>query len=492
MDPLEYARHDGLGLGDLIARGEVSAAEVAAAALAAHAITNPQLGAVIEVYDEALDPPRPGSPPPPFSGVPFLIKDVGPDFAGRRLEHGSRLCEGFVGDRDTAYAQLITQAGFNLIGRTNTPEFSMALSAQNKLYGATENPWAPGFSTAGSSGGAAAAVAAGVVPIAHASDIGGSTRGPAAWCGTVGLHPSRGRVSSGPLESESGFGMQQSFVLTRTVRDTAAMLDRLGVPQPGDPFVIRRAERPYLEHMGAPGPRLRIGWSADPLMDAPVDPEVGAAVERTALVLESLGHDVSQAAPEIDLTAIDRACLEIWYYGFDRWLDDFAAATGRQVGPDTVERGTLRFYEFAQTRSPQRLLDALEELNTIRRAVGPFFDDHDVWVSPTCAQVAQPQGEFSMDVDLPPEEFLYREQRPCQYLVPYNATGQPAISLPLAQHSNGLPIGVQIGARPGEEHLLIALAAALEQALPWKDRTPALHVSRLCRGTETVVGDSGR
>jgi amidase len=286
--------------------------------------------------------------------------------------------------------------------------------------------------------------------------------------------------------------MQQSFVLTRTVRDTAAMLDLLGVPQPGDPFVIRRAERPYLEHMGAPGPRLRIGWSADPLMDAPVDPEVGAAVERTALVLESLGHDVSQAAPEIDLTAIDRACLEIWYYGFDRWLDDFAAATGRQVGPDTVERGTLRFYEFAQTRSPQRLLDALEELNTIRRAVGPFFDDHDVWVSPTCAQVAQPQGEFSMDVDLPPEEFLYREQRPCQYLVPYNATGQPAISLPLAQHSNGLPIGVQIGARPGEEHLLIALAAALEQALPWKDRTPALHVSRLCRGTETVVGDSGR
>jgi amidase len=181
VDPLEYARHDGLGLGDLIARGEVSAAEVAAAALAAHAITNPQLGAVIEVYDEALDPPRPGSPPPPFSGVPFLIKDVGPDFAGRRLEHGSRLCEGFVGDRDTAYAQLITQAGFNLIGRTNTPEFSMALSAQNKLYGATENPWAPGFSTAGSSGGAAAAVAAGVVPIAHASDIGGSTRGPAAW-----------------------------------------------------------------------------------------------------------------------------------------------------------------------------------------------------------------------------------------------------------------------------------------------------------------------
>jgi amidase len=438
VDPPEYARYDGLGLADLIARREVSAEEVAAAALAAHAITHPRLRAVVEVYDDALDPACPRSPPPPFAGVPFLIKDVGPDFAGRRLEHGSRLCDGFVGDQNTAYGRLIMQAGFNLIGRTNTPEFSMAMSAQNKLHGATENPWAQGFSTGGSSGGAAAAVAAGVVPIAHASDIGGSTRGPAAWCGTVGLHPSRGRVSSGPLEAETGFGMQQSFVLTRTVRDTAAMLDRLGVPQPGDPFVIRRAERPNLEYVSVPGPRLRVGWSTKPLMDAPVDPEVAIAVERTALVLESLGHHVNQAAPDVDLAAIDRACLDAWYYGFDRWLDDFAAATGRQVGPDTVERGTLRFYEFARSRSPQRMLDALDELNTIRRAIGPFFCDHDVWVSPTCAQVAQSQGEFSMDVDLPPEEFLDREQRPCQYLVPYNATSQPAISLPLAQHSNGL------------------------------------------------------
>ncbi len=195
MDLLEYSRHDGLGLAELMARGEVSPAEVAAAALTAHEVTHPRLGAVIEVYEDALEPPRPGSPPPPFAGVPFLIKDVGPEFAGRVLEHGSRLCEGFVGDRDTAYAELIMRAGFNLIGRTNTPEFSMAMSAQNKLYGATENPWAPGFSTAGSSGGAGAAVAAGVVPIAHASDIGGSTRGPAAWCGTVGLQPvARARI----------------------------------------------------------------------------------------------------------------------------------------------------------------------------------------------------------------------------------------------------------------------------------------------------------
>jgi amidase len=328
------------------------------------------------------------------------------------------------------------------------------------------------------------------VPVAHASDIGGSTRGPAAWCGTVGLQPSRGRVSSGPLEAETGFGMQQSFVLTRTVRDTAAMLDRLGVPQPGDPFVIRRAERPYLDYVSAPVPRLRIAWSAEPLMDAPVDREVASAVERTALVLDSLGHDVRQGAPDIDLAAIDRVCLDVWYYGFDRWLDYFAAATGRQVGPCTVERGTLRFYEFAQTRSPGRMLEALDELNTIRRAIGPFFCDNDVWMSPTCAQVAQPQGEFTMDIDLPPDEFLHREQRPCQYLVPYNATGQPAISLPLAQHSNGLPIGVQIGARPGEEHLLIALAGELEQASPWADRTPALHMSRLCQRTETVANDS--
>jgi amidase len=479
IDPVEYATYDGLGLAELIRRGELSVGEVAGAALMAQAIVGAELRAVVEVYKDAPERSDTDLRDGPFRGVPFLIKDIGPHFAGLKVEFGSRLCEGYVSRQDSAFGRLVKVSGVSLVGRTNTPEFSMALCADNLLYGATSNPWQRGYSTSGSSGGAAAAVAASIVPVAHGSDMGGSIRGPAAWCGAVGLQPSRGRVSAGPLRAESGSGMAQSFVLTGSVRDTAAMLDCLSQAQPGDPFVIARPERPYLDYLGAAGGPYRIAWSAAPLMDAPVDPEVAAAVEQTARTLEELGHDVCEDAPRVDLAAIDRACLEIWYFGFDEWLDDLASQVGRAVGSDTVERATLRFYEFARAQDPRRFLAALDELNTIRRTIGPFFSRYDVWLSPSCAQVAQPNGVYGMDVDLPPEEFLAHEERPCQFLVPYNVTGQPAISLPLAQHTNGLPIGVQLGARPAEEHLLIELAAELEQAMPWQERIPPLHVRRV-------------
>ena len=472
----EYAALDGTALAALIAAGDVTAAEVASVALEAHALTHPQLNAVIETYPDALDPrPRPQGA---FGGVPFAIKDVGPDFAGRLCENGSRLCEGYIGTADSAYAQMIKGAGFTLIGRTNTPEFSMANCAMNRLHGTTANPWGPDRSTSGSSGGAAAAVAAGVVPIAHSSDIGGSTRGPAAWCGTVGLQPSRGRVSSGPAESETGYGMCQSFVVTRSVRDTAAALDLLSVPQPGDPYVIRRPPEPFSAYVAGGHRPVRIAFSTDPLTDASVDPEIAQAIRDVASALEGLGHRVTEAAPAIDVQLMDRICLDIWYYGWNTWLDSFARELGREVGPDTVERATLRFYEFARTRDPAKVLEALDEMNTVRRSVGAFFADHDIWLSPTFPEIAARQGVYSMDLDLTTEEFMAHEMRVCPFLILYNLTGQPAISLPLAQHSSGLPIGLQFGARPGEEHLLIGLAAELEQARPWAERIPQLHVSR--------------
>jgi amidase len=474
MEAAEYATYDGLGLAALMANGDVTPAEVAEAALAAIERANPRIGAVIEVYPSAANADRLHSGP--LHGVPFLTKDIGPHFAGLRVEFGSRLAQGYTGALDDAYGALVRSSGVNLIGRTNTPEFSMALCADNLLYGPTSNPWREGYSTSGSSGGAAAAVAAGLVPIAAGSDMGGSIRGPAAWCGTVGLQPSRGRVPAGPDAAESGHGMAQSFGLSRTVRDTAVLLDCLAVPQPGDPFVIPRPDRPYLAYAESPPPRLRIGWSAEPLMDAPVDREVAAAVERVAGLLADLGHDVAQAAPAIDLPAIDRACLQVWYCGFDLRIDELAAATGRAVGPHTLERVTLQAYEFARCQEPRAFFAAQSELNRIRRQIGPFFTRFDLWLSPSCAQVAEPNGVYGMNVDVPLEEFIAREERGCQFLVPYNVTGQPAISLPLAQHSEGLPIGIQLGARPAEEHLLIGVAAELEQALPWRDRVPPLHV----------------
>lgn len=471
----EYASHDGLGLARLISRGEVSAREVAEAALAACDAINPALNAVIERYDDALDVSACGTGA--LHGVPYLVKDVGRHFRGRKAESGSRLCEGSVVTANDHFAELVLASGVRLIGRTNTPEFSMALCADNLLYGATSNPWRMGYSTSGSSGGAAAAVAAGIVPIAHASDMGGSTRGPAAWCGTVGLQPSRGRVSAGPGEDEHGFGMAQSFCVTRSMRDTAMMLEVLARPMPGDPFVIARPPRPYTDCLEPSGSRFRVGWSAKPLMDAPVDPEIAAAVARVAAVLESLGCDVEEAQPAIDLAAMDEGCRHIWYFGFDKYLDELGTLAGRRVGPDTVGKATLKFYEFAKRQTANSFFSSMADFNRLRRDMAQFFRSHDVWLSPTCAQVAQPNGVFGMNIEIPPEEFLIHEQRPCQFMVPYNVAGQPALSLPLAMHSNGLPIGIQLGARHGEEHVLLELGALLEQAMPWVHRLPPLHAT---------------
>jgi amidase len=260
------------------------------------------------------------------------------------------------------------------------------------------------------------------------------------------------------------------------MRDTAAMLDCLAIPQPGDPFVIKPPPRSYAAHAQGGGGKLRIAWSAAPLMDAPVDPEVAATVKQTAETLAELGHMVSEAAPPIDLPALDDACLGVWYFAFDRRLDGYARQMGRTVGPDTVEAATLRFYEFAKTVPHTRFLDALAVMNTARRAIGGFFTRYDVWVTPTAAQVAPRHGTYNMNVDLPVEEFLAHEERSQQFMVPYNVTGQPAISLPLGMHSSGLPIGVQLAARPAEDHLLIELGAALEAAMPWRSRKPPLSL----------------
>ena len=338
MNSVEYSRYDALGLAELIARKQVSIAEVTAAALAAHDAVNPTLNAVIELYADRLEQPESDLGGGPFRGVPFLTKDVALHFADRKFEYGSRLCLGRKALKDDFYGMLVRASGVNLIGRSNTPEFSMALCADNLVYGTTSNPWRHGYSPSGSSGGAAAAVAAGIVPIAHGSDMGGSIRGPAAWCGTIGLQPSRGRISSGPGEDEAGFGMTQSIVMTRSMRDTASMLDCLSVPQPGDPFVIRQPERSFASYLARPNSKLRIAFSAKPLMAAPVDPEIAMAVTATARMLSDLGHEVEEAAPPIDLQAIDRACVHVWYFQFDEWLDELGAEMGRRVDADTVER----------------------------------------------------------------------------------------------------------------------------------------------------------
>jgi amidase len=377
MNIREYADLDGTALAAVVRRGELPMREVTEAAIAAIDAVNPTLNAVVERYADAFDERKLGDGP--FRGVPFLIKDVGQQFAGRKAESGSELRAGYVTPANNYYAENVIAAGFNPVGRSNVPEFSMALCADNKLYGATSNPWKPGYSTSGSSGGAAAAVAAGLVPVAHASDIGGSTRGPAAWCGCVGLHPSRGRVSAGPGTGDPGWGMAQSSVVTRSVRDTAAALELLAKPMPGDPYVVARPDQPYTDFLRRGEREIRVGWSANPLMDAPVDPEVAAAVRRTAETLAGHGFIVEEAQPEIDLAAMDEGCKRIWYYGFDNYLDRLGALAGRTVSADTVSRATLRFYHYAREQRADDVLEMLQAFNGMRRAAAAFFTRFDVW-----------------------------------------------------------------------------------------------------------------
>ncbi len=475
----EYASYDGLGLAHLVTKGEVTPSELARLALDAITLVDGRIKAVVETYDDrtlSLDEATLGDGP--FRGVPFLIKDVGGHEKGRKIEYGSRLCEGMLADFDTNFFKLLSASGLNVLGRSNTPEYSIAGSAENALYGNTSTPWCEGRSAGGSSGGAAAAVAAGMVPLAHGSDIAGSIRIPAAWCGVIGHKPSRGLISAGPVLDESGFGLAMSFVQSKTMRDTAAMLDCLAVPQPGDPFVIKRSERPFADALSDRPKTLKIAWTTAPLADHPVDPEIAAATRAAAMQLQELGHSVEEADLPFDHEEASRAMAHFWFFGFHKRLDAYAEKTGRKVGPDTLEPVVLEIYKLAQKMDPYRFLDSLEWLNKARRDMGRFFAEYDVVVSPSCAIPAPPHGPYGLsEPGWDPVEYIVHGDKPVQYSFPFNVTGGPAISLPLAMHSNGLPIGVQLGGRSSEDHLILGLGAGLEEAMPWKDRIPPLHVS---------------
>lgn len=476
----EYARYDALGLAALIRDQQVTPRELAETAASAIEAVDGDVNAVVETYPDridGLDENSLGSGP--FRGVPFLMKDVFGHEAGRVVEFGSRLCRGMKAEQDTAYCRLVKASGVNVLGRSAAPEYSMAGTTETALHGNTSTPWKKGYSAGGSSGGAMAAVMAGVVPIAHGSDIAGSIRIPASFCGGVGLKPSRGRISFAPMLDENGYGLGQNFVQTRTVRDAAAMLDCLAVPQVGDPFTIPRPLLPYAELIGLASPKLRIGWSTAPLMGFATDPEVAAAVERTAQVLADMGHYVEAFTPAFDGLAAMRSMLDVWFFGFDLRLAGYSQRSGHAIGPDTLEPSILKVYEYAKAMTAAQFIAAMTSINTHRRMLGTVFASHDVWLTPSTPRVAEPWGLYHLGRDdLEIDDFPEALMRPiCQYSLPHNIMGTPAISLPLAMHTSGLPIGVQIAAGPAQEHVVLQLAARLEEAMPWKDRVPPLHVS---------------
>src|SRR5262249_53609387 len=275
------------------------------------------------------------------------------------VEFSSRLCRGMVAQQDTFLAEMLRAAGVNIIGRSAAPEYSMSGTTESALYGNTSTPWRIGYSAGGSSGGAMAAVAAGLVPMAHGSDIAGSIRIPASFCGGVGLKPSRGRVSLGPLQDENGYGLGQNFVQTKSVRDAAAMLDCLSVPQTGDPFFIPKPVESYAQLANRRVTGLRIAWSTTPIMGVEVDAEVAKAVRDAAALLETMGHRVAEASPALDGVATMRAMTEVWFFGFDLRLEGYAARSGHRIGRDTLEPVVYTIYEHAKQMKPAQFIGAM-------------------------------------------------------------------------------------------------------------------------------------
>jgi len=475
----DYASYDGLGLAQLVARKEVTPDELAAAAREAVAKVNPKINAVLgTLAAESSAAIRQGLPAGPFTGVPLLIKEILLHAKGVRCEMGSKLAQGFVPDADTELMARFRRAGLVLVGTTQTPDFGYNPTTEPRAFGPVHNPWDLGRSPGGSSGGSGAAVAAGIVPVAHANDGGGSIRIPASCDGLVGLKPSRDRVPSGPDYGDPLCGLACEFVLTRSVRDAAAMLDAVAGPDIGAPGHPAPPARPYREEVATPPGRLRIAWTATPASGARIDPECEKAVHDTVRLLESLGHTLIEDRPRFDWNVFLENVHVIWTAFAVTSIDFTVAASGRKLGPDNLEAVTLACYEDGKRYSAADLINAMAHGTIVSRQVGAFFEKVDAFITPTIARPPAPLGEINQDRGaMTAKEWTHQVFAYAPFTPLFNTTGQPAISLPLHWSASGLPIGVQIAGRFGDEATLLRLAAQLEQARPWAAKRPPTHVA---------------
>ncbi|HVP03217.1 MAG TPA: amidase family protein [Solirubrobacteraceae bacterium] len=474
----EYARHDALALSHLVRHGEVSGAELAELAAAATERVDGILGAVVEIYpDHQAAGDAAAAAGGPFAGVPLLLKDLFHGDAGRTCENGSRLAAGWVAPVASEWVRRLRGAGLAPVGRATTSEFGVMGTTETLAQGPTCSPWSAGRMAGGSSGGSAAAVGAGIVPIATASDGGGSIRIPASACGVVGLKPTRGRVTWAPSAAEPLSGWAVHFVVTRSVRDAAVALDVLREPASGDPNVAPAPSRAYADELTGPSQALRIAFCHEPWSGAPGDPRVRAACEATAGLLAQLGHEVEQARPAFEWEQFLGAMTTIWAADLAHSVDGFAALVGREPGPGTLEGTTLAMVEHGRSLGSGRLLDALGDVNVLSRQIGAFFAGYDALLTPTLGALPAPVGRYDPLADVPPRELFASWSDLETFLPVFNATGQPAISLPLQMSEEGLPIGMQLVGRFGDEATLLALAAQLEQAQPWAGRVPPIHAA---------------
>lgn len=473
MNQSDYQAHDAVGLAELIAARQVSAAEVVTAALTRLEAVNARVNAVVlNLGERALASVKDGAPAGPLGGVPYLIKDLGAQVAGTGTTAGSSLFGASPATADSAIVKGYRDGGLVIIGKTNTPEFGLEPVTEPRRFGVSRNPWNLERTPGGSSGGASAAVAAGITPAAHASDGGGSIRIPASCCGLFGLKPSRGRVSFAPAdEGWGGFSIQHA--VTWSVRDSATLLDLVSSPQPGDPYWRDRPARPFAAEVRTDPGSLRIAFSTQALAAPAIDAECAAAVRETAALCESLGHRVEEASLPGDYEAAGSAGGTVIAASVAAMLDAEATRRGRPIGEEEIEEVAWGMYQRGRGISGSAYVQALQAAHAYGRAVAGFFERYDVLLLSTLGSPAIAVGALR-GAPPDPKGYAARLFGFMPNTQAFNMTGQPAMTVPLATSADGLPIGLQFVARIGEEGLLFRLAGQLEQARPWAGRRPVL------------------
>lgn len=472
----DFSDLDATAMAALVRAGEVSPMELVDDAISRVESVNGQLNAVIiEMFEHARAVAAQPLSDAAFCGVPFLMKDFAAEIAGFPFYEGSRFLEGYTPQTNSLIYDRFCAAGLITIGKTNLPEFAIGVTTEPQRFGATHNPWDLSRTPGGSSGGAAAAVAARVVPMAHGNDVGGSIRIPASACGLVGLKPSRGRTSLAPHYGDVLAGYFVELGLTRSVRDCAGLLDAVAGPGIGEPYLAPVPAEAYVQAITRPPGRLRIGFSTVTPLGDPLDAECVAAIENTARLCESLGHEVREAAPQFD-------AMELWtkyttlLASLVAWMmADWARRVGKTPQASDFEEFVWAFSERGRGLSAADYLLAMQDVQAQIRALSLFYEDHDLWLTTTLGQPPVPLGTLVYTGD--PFELRRRMAKFSPYTYLSNATGQPAISLPLAWSEAGLPIGLHFTARMGREDVLLQLAAQLEQAQPWANNKPPVVAS---------------
>ncbi len=479
----ELARLDATAQAELVARGEVAQHHLVDAAIERVDRVNTELNAVITpLFERARERARSGDVQGPFRGVPVLMKDLDACTAGEPFHCGMKHLKdlGYAADHDSYFYKKLCDAGFISLGKTNTPELGLMITTEPAAYGPSRNPWDTDHSTGGSSGGSAAAVAAGLVPVAHASDGGGSIRIPASECGLVGLKPSRGRISLGPDYGEYWNGAVTSHVVSRTVRDSAAILDELAGPMPGDPYTAPPPRRAFAEEVGAPVEKLRIGLMPALPAGAPglLHADCLAALENVGRALEGEGHHVEIAHPGAldhfdELTSHFQTIVSSWVASS---LDEWSRVTGVDIGASSVEGGTWLMAELGRQISAAEYVTTTKWIGSYTRRMAAWWHSgYDLLVTPTMADPPPELGYFTAGDGDDTFEVLSRTLRAIAFTMPFNLTAQPAVSLPLHWSEGGLPVGVQLIGEMWNESLLLRVSAELEQLIPWQGKLPSVH-----------------